>query len=198
MAIGCGELDPGRRPDVDLLFVGSHTNLLVYDCVKNADVFDREINDGLSTIAMCEPGCCQAEVVEPLVIVGGNQSIAGLDVEGEERFWTVSSGNVVALEFLDYDNDGLDEMMVGCDDMTLRVLKSEDALLELAEKAPFHSLVKITENTYGYSLTNGSFGVYKNEKKMWRSPKSKDFVTSICGANIDLYEDGQQLLIIGF
>ena len=44
---------------------------------------------------------------------------------------------MVALEFLDFDNDGLDEMMVGCDDMTLRILKSEDALLELAEKAPF-------------------------------------------------------------
>ena len=33
---------------------------------------------------------------------------------------------------------------------------------------------------------------------MWRSPKSKDIVTSICGANVDLYGDGQQLLVIGF
>ena len=72
VSIACGELDPTRRPDVDLLFVGSNTNLLVYDCVKNTDVFDREINDGLSTIAMCEPGCCQSDVMEPLVIVGGN------------------------------------------------------------------------------------------------------------------------------
>ncbi len=69
-SLACGKLD-AKRPEVDLIFVGSKTNLLVYDCVKNADLFDKEIDDGLQTMFACEPGVCP-EVEDPLVIVGGN------------------------------------------------------------------------------------------------------------------------------
>ena len=68
-------------------------------------------------------------------MIGGNQSIMGIDVEGEERFWTIASGNVTVLEFIDFDNDGLDEIIVATDDAALRVLKGEDALHELQEKS---------------------------------------------------------------
>ena len=122
----------------------------------------------------------------------------GIDCTGEERFWTISSGNVMALEFLDFDNDGLDEMIVGADDASLRVLKGEDGLHELEEKAPFSQLVKISETTFAYCLVNGSFGVYELRKKLWKAPKSKDPVTTMCGCDIDVMGDGNQLLVIGY
>ena len=54
MALGCGTLDP-KKAGVDLLFIGSSTNLLIYDAANNSDVFDKEVNDGLSCVALC-PG----------------------------------------------------------------------------------------------------------------------------------------------
>lgn len=51
-ALSCGALDP-KNPASDLLLIGSSTNLLVYDCCNNQDIFDKEINDGLSSIALC-------------------------------------------------------------------------------------------------------------------------------------------------
>ena len=55
ISLKSGELDP-QKPGVDLLFVGSNTNVLVYDCVKNSDVFDKELDEGLTAVAMAEPG----------------------------------------------------------------------------------------------------------------------------------------------
>ena len=58
-------------------------------------------------------------------------------------------------------------------------------------------LSKIDNESFGYALSNGAYGVYHYKKKMWKS-KSKDLVNSICGCDIDLYGDGQKLLVIGF
>lgn len=51
-ALSCGSLDPAK-PEYDLLLIGSSTNLLVYDCCNNQDIFDKEVNDGLSSMAIC-------------------------------------------------------------------------------------------------------------------------------------------------
>ena len=59
-ALNCGALDP-KQPDLDLLMIGSSTNLLVYDCLNNADIFEKEVNDGLSSISICD-GKCLPEV----------------------------------------------------------------------------------------------------------------------------------------
>ena len=49
VSLECGQLDPERAKD--MLFIGSETNLLVYDVDNNADVFDQEVADGLSSIS---------------------------------------------------------------------------------------------------------------------------------------------------
>ena len=119
VALFCGKLDP-KKPDIDLLFIGSNTNLLVYDATNNSDVFDREINDGLTSLALC-PKECLPDVGQPVVIAGGNCSITGFDVDGEERFWTVSGDNVGSVAFLDFNRDGVLEMVAGSDDFEIRV-----------------------------------------------------------------------------
>jgi Bardet-Biedl syndrome 2 protein len=105
--------------------IGSNTNLLVYDCLNNADIFEKEVNDGLSSISICN-GKCLPEVGQPVVIVGGNCSITGFDFDGEERFWTVSGDNVQALAFVDFDKDGVDELIAGSDDFAIRFFKGEE------------------------------------------------------------------------
>jgi hypothetical protein len=163
VALCCGKLDT-KKPETDLVIIGSNTNLLVYDCANNADVFDREINDGLASLAVCDTGALP-EVDEPTVVIGGNSSISAVDFGGDERYWTVSGGVVNSLQFLDYDVDGTDEMLVGSDDSSIRVLKGERAIFEVAEKAPVRSLAKIDKRSFAFRLGNGAFGVYSERKR---------------------------------
>lgn len=194
-ALGCGPLDPNQSK-LDLLMIGSNTNLLIYDCLNNADIFEKEVNDGLSSIAICD-GKFIPEVGQPLVIVGGNCSITGFDYDGEERFWTVSGDNIQALSFFDFDQDGVDELVAGSDDFAIRFFKGEEIVHDITERAKIAHLTPINGQMFGYALSNGAYGVYNHKKKMWKS-KTKDMVTAICGCDIDLYGDGQKLMIVGF
>ena len=142
-----------------MVFIGSNTNLLVYDCTNNSDVFDKEVNDGLSALGICSDSCLP-DVGQPVVIVGGNCSITGFDVDGEERFWTVSGDNVGALEFFDFNGDGADELVAGSDDFAIRVFKGEEIIQDITEKSKVVDLSKISDAAFGYSLSNGAYGVY--------------------------------------
>jgi Bardet-Biedl syndrome 2 protein len=194
-ALHCGKLDP-RKPDIDMVFIGSNTNLLVYDCTNNSDVFDKEVNDGLSSLCICGSQFLP-EVAQPLVIIGGNCNITGFDVDGEERFWTVSGDNVQALELIDFDGDQVDELAAGSDDFAIRVFKGEEIIQDITEKAKVIQIARITNNSFGYALSNGAYGVYVLKKKQWKS-KNKSKVSAICGCDKDVYGDGQKLLIVGF
>lgn len=169
---------------------------MVYDCLNNADVFEKEVNDGLSSINICD-GQFLPEVGQPIVLVGGNCSITGFDVDGEERFWTVSGDNVQSLAMVDFNNDGADELVAGSDDFAIRIFKGEEIIHDVSEKAKVMHLSKIEGSCFGYALSNGAYGVYQGKKKLWKS-KSKDVVTAICGCQQDLFGDGEKLLIVGF
>lgn len=64
-----GPLVPGK--DHDVLFVGTGTSLMAYDVERNADVFYKDVPDGVSSITF---GWVRG-IAEPLVIVGGHCSI---------------------------------------------------------------------------------------------------------------------------
>lgn len=150
----------------------------------------------MSSIAICT-GEVLPDVGQPVVIVGGNCSVTGFDVDGEERFWTVSGDNVGALCLVDFDSDGVDEMLAGSDDFAIRVFKGEEIIHDITEKSKVILLTKITTAVFGYALSNGAYGVYSFKKKQWKS-KNKDLVTAICGCDVDLFGDGQKLMIVGF
>jgi Bardet-Biedl syndrome 2 protein len=109
------------------------------------------------------------DVGQPVVIVGGNCSITGFDADGEERFWTVSGDNVKSLTFYDFNRDGIDELVAGSDDFAIRVFKGEEIINDITEKSKVMNLSKICSDSFGYSLSNGAYGVYKFGKKMWKS-----------------------------
>jgi Bardet-Biedl syndrome 2 protein len=68
-----------------------------------------------------------------MVVAGGNCSITGFDLRSEERFWTVTGDNVTALEFLDWNEDGEDELIAGSEDFSIRVFKDEELIFDINE-----------------------------------------------------------------
>lgn len=70
----------------------------------------------------------------PLAVAGGNCSITGFSQFGDEKFWTVSGDQVKAMEFLDFDQDGQQEMIAGSDDYSIRVFKGEEMIYDISEK----------------------------------------------------------------
>ena len=122
-----GRLDPNSP--YDLLFLGSKTNILAFDVEMNVEKFDHELGDGLNCLRF---GKVQG-VEEPVIIGGGNCSIVGLDIEAEEKFWTVTGDNVASLAMVDWDEDGEEELVVGSDDFAIRVFKGEELIFDVNE-----------------------------------------------------------------
>jgi Bardet-Biedl syndrome 2 protein len=84
-AIAAGSLtDDPKAPEI--LFIGSPTSFLAYDVERNADVFYKEVQDGVNAIKIGHPVSSRSK---QLIFVGGNCSIVGFDKTGTEAFWTV-------------------------------------------------------------------------------------------------------------
>ena len=134
------------------------------DMENNRDVFDKEVSDGVSCLAFGLP----PQIGVPLIVAGGNCSITGFDVSGDERFWTVTGDNASTLAFLDWDDDGEDELVVGSDDFSIRVFKGEEMIFDINEQSKILFIRKIHKQIFGYALVNGAFGVYHGKKRLWR------------------------------
>ena len=189
IAMETGQIDP-ENPE-EILFVGSRTNLIAYDVNNNADLFDHEMADGLNCLSFG-----QIEGVDDkLIMAGGNCSITGLDSQAEERFWTVTSDNAQTLTFIDWDEDGNDELIVGSDDFAIRVFKGEELVFDINEESKIRSLKLIQDNIFGYCLENGVYGCYYSRKRLWHN-KAKQKVTALCGLDYEI--ESQMHLAVGF
>ena len=158
----------------DVLFIGCEISLLCYDIMENKTLFDREITEGVLSIA-----CGRfASFKEPLCLAGGNCNIVGIDITGEEKFWTVLGGNAIcmALGFIDIDN--IDALFVGTDDFTIRVYKDEEPFLEINENTKIVIIVPLQDDYFCYGLETGTVGLYKGKEKKWFK-KEKGYCTTM-------------------
>ncbi|XP_026470684.1 Bardet-Biedl syndrome 2 protein homolog [Ctenocephalides felis] len=164
-----------------------------YHVENNTDVFFQEIPEGSSSIIIGYLG----SINTPLAIVGGAYAVRGFDATGKEHFWFLPGGNVKALELLDTDDDGLNELITGSDDCFIRSYKADGTLLtEWYETAPVTLLAKLANATrLAYGLSNGTIGVYEDGVRLWRV-KSKNAVNSIHG--FDMMGLGHDQLITGW
>ena len=115
----------------ELLFIGSRTNLLAYDVENNKDIFDKEVSDGVNCLSFGT----FASIGEPLIVSAGNCSITGFDIAADERFWTVTGDNASSIQFMDWDDDGEEELVVGSDDFSIRVFKNEEMIFDIQEQS---------------------------------------------------------------
>ena len=102
-AVAAGALGAEGADGRDILFVGTGTDVLAYDVMNNTDVFFRDAPEGASSLRCGAARVSRARASsdepseDPLLLVGGNCSLQGLDASGEEAFWTVASDVVAAL-----------------------------------------------------------------------------------------------------
>ena len=147
-AIAAGSLsDEKRKPET--LFVGSASSLTAYDIERNADVFSKDVQDGVNVLKI---GKTSAYNAPSLLFAGGNCSIIGFNSEGNEAFWTVTGDNVSAMEVFDVDGDGMDELVVGSDDFEIRTFRSEDVITEVSEVSKIMMLHHTNNNNFAYGL----------------------------------------------
>ncbi|KAJ0174267.1 hypothetical protein K1T71_010413 [Dendrolimus kikuchii] len=172
IALAAGQLRPDSNKD--MLLIGSPTQILAYDVHDNTDLFFREASDGVNVITTGSFG----KYTETLALVGGNSSVHGLDWEGNEIFWNVVSGKVCAIITFDYDKDGENELLIGCDDSYIRVLKNNQFIAELTETGPVLCLTPVNEVRFAYGLANGTIGIYEEGIRLWRV-KSKQNAVSL-------------------
>eukprot|EP00823_Brevimastigomonas_motovehiculus_P004033 TRINITY_DN2584_c0_g1_i1.p1 TRINITY_DN2584_c0_g1~~TRINITY_DN2584_c0_g1_i1.p1 ORF type:complete len:746 (+),score=184.32 TRINITY_DN2584_c0_g1_i1:77-2314(+) len=174
----------------DILLIGSPTNLLAYDVEENSDVFFNTVQDGVNCLAF---GCLNP-LSGPVCVVGGNLSLQAFDSKGHDVFWTVCGDNVSALAFKK-QKDQKNQLLVGSEDFAIRVFSGEEIVHETTEADVVTGLVQMRDNSFGYSLGNGTIGVYKDMNRSWYA-KSKHKVMAINAFDLD--NDGVPELISGW
>lgn len=184
-----GRLNPSAANDI--LAVGTQTNLLAYDIDNNSDLFYKDTPDGANAVDIGELG----EIPGPMVIMGGNCSLQGYDLEGNENFWTVTGDNVCSLTLLDFTGNGQNELIVGSEDFDIRVFREDEILAEMTETEAITCLCPMNNTRFGYALANGTVGVYDRTSRYWRI-KSKNQAYTI--HSFDLDSDGVPELITGW
>ena len=164
-----------------------------YDVEKNADLFYKEVPDGVNVVTVGTIGASSLDS-NPLAIVGGNCSIQGFDSDGNDPFWTVTGDNVSSLTLMDYNRDGKNELIVGSEDFEIRIFAEDEILSEITETEAVTALTHVQDGRFGYALANGTVGVYEKTTRWWRI-KSKNNATAIFSYDLD--GDGVKELITG-
>lgn len=187
-SIAAGMLNPSLERDV--VMIGTQTALQAYDVEENADMFYKEVNDGVNAAAFT------TQLLElPVCVVGGNCSVQAFDHEGSEVFWTVTGDNVSALAFCDVNDDGVHEMICGTEDFEMRVFRHDEVLKEITETDVVIRIEPVHRNRFAYALMHGTVGIYERLWRAWRV-KSKNRIN--CITCFDLDNDGIPELICGW
>ena len=158
----------------DVLFIGCEISLLCYDIMQNKTLFDRDITEGV----LCMSCGRFANFKEPLCLAGGNCNIVGIDITGEEKFWTVLGGNAICMELGLFDDDNNNALFVGTDDFTIRIYKDEEPIHEINENTKIVILMPLEDLYFCYGLETGTVGLYKGKDRQWFK-KEKGYCTAM-------------------
>ncbi|XP_057662822.1 Bardet-Biedl syndrome 2 protein homolog [Diorhabda carinulata] len=176
--------------DKDVLLIGTSTHLLVYHVHDNKDILYKECPDGVRSVAVGT-----FKDVKNIMMVGGNSSVHAYDNQGNEIFWTAVGDIVTSLIFMDYNQDGQNELVVSSEDYNIRIFDKDKMLAEHLETEVVTNLLPLHENLFAYSVSNGTIGIYEQDVRLWRV-KSKHFAISL--HSYDLLGQGSPQLVTGW
>ncbi|XP_074109421.1 BBSome complex member BBS2 isoform X2 [Cotesia typhae] len=188
LSLCTGRLTEDER---DILLIGTSTHILAYQVEENADLFYKNIPDGVYSIAVGKLSWLSNQVT----IIGSNCSITIIDGEGNEVFWTIMGGIVRSLAIFDFDGDDEFELMTGSEDCEIKVFKADLILWEIKETAPVTALLALPGRQFAYVVDNGTVGIYESGQRLWRI-KSKHKVVSI--RSFDVNGDGKLEIVTGW
>eukprot|EP00039_Didymoeca_costata_P008208 m.109081 g.109081 ORF g.109081 m.109081 type:complete len:778 (+) comp13991_c0_seq2:198-2531(+) len=161
--LAAGSLDGSGK---DALIIGTANELMAYDVVQNADIFHKEIPDGVLSLVLGAIG----KDSQLLAFAGGNCSIQAFDKNGEDKFWTVTGDNVCSMVLCDLVGDGEYQLLVGSEDFDLRVFEHNGNVLhEFSETEAVVGLCNLHGRRFGYALANGAVGAYDGPQRSWRA-----------------------------
>lgn len=83
-------------------------------------------------------------------------------------FWTAVGDVVTSLVLLDYNRDGLNELVVSSEDFNIRIYKGDQIIGEQTETEVVTGLAALPENRFAYTVSNGTVGVYEQDVRLWR------------------------------
>ncbi|XP_063718376.1 Bardet-Biedl syndrome 2 protein homolog isoform X2 [Symsagittifera roscoffensis] len=187
--LAAGKFD--QNSDRDFLFVGTQTHLQVYDVYNNADILFHQTSEGVD-------GCCVGRVgryPDVLAIIGAQCTLLGLNKTDEEQFWTITGDSVTAMILCPVLQNGRNQLIVGSEDYDIRIFEDDEIVMEMKETAVVSCLTYISGSKFGYSLENGTVGVYEKNTRLWRI-KSKNMALSLVA--FDVNGDGQLELVAGW
>ena len=73
----------------------------------------------------------------------------GFAEDGEDKFWTVTGDNVCSLALLDYNQDNINELVVGSEDYEIRVFHSDEMIAEITETESVTCLAAMNGSKFG-------------------------------------------------
>uniref|UniRef100_A0A6P7FNM8 Bardet-Biedl syndrome 2 protein homolog n=1 Tax=Diabrotica virgifera virgifera TaxID=50390 RepID=A0A6P7FNM8_DIAVI len=157
----------------DILLIGTSTHILAYHVHDNKDVLYKECPDGVKSIAVGS-----FKDIKNVIMVGGNSSVHGYNNQGTEIFWTAVGDIATSLIFMDYNQDGQNELIVSSEDFNIRIFDKDRMLAEHVETEVVTNLLALPENRFAYSVSNGTVGVYEQEVRLWRVKVIKGYTTT--------------------
>ena len=87
---------------------------------------------------------------------------------GEEKYWNMTSDNVLSICLCDVDEDEVQELVVGCEDSSINIFKGEELINEIEETSAVILLKSFGIQFFAFGLRNGSFGVYERGTRIWK------------------------------
>lgn len=71
----------------------------------------------------------------------------------------------------------IQQLLIGCEDSYIKVLKNNQFIMELAETGAVICLSQLSDVRFGYGLANGTIGIYEEGIRLWRvKVRNSDFV----------------------
>ena len=107
-------------------------------------------------------------ILGPMLLVGSNTTIRGLNDKGDEIFWIVTTGNVNSMILFDFNRDNENEILLGCEDHKIKIYKNDKFLRDLNENASVKQIASIGPLLISFILKNGTIGVYEEHVRLWR------------------------------